>query len=131
VRFRRLAHTADVRLVVWGGDQEELLRNAVSGALTCALGRSPRGSPEAWRVVAPWPEDLAGRLVRAVNEALFLLYSRREVAVGLRLRAERSALGVVPLPRHLAPGVEVKAATFHDLAVVRHPRLRATLTLDL
>ena len=32
-RFRQLAHTADVRLAVWGASEAELLANAAAGAL--------------------------------------------------------------------------------------------------
>ncbi len=130
-RFRRLAHTADVRLAIWGDDEEELVRNGVAGALACALDRPVRGSPQTWHTIERWPEELAARLVRAINEALFLLYAWRQVAVDVRLHGTGATLGVAPLPAGWSPAIEVKAATFHDLAVVRRPRLRAVLTLDL
>jgi SHS2 domain-containing protein len=130
-RFRRLAHTADVRLAIWGDDEEELLDNAVAGALASALDRPVRRAPLQWHTVERWPEELPDRLVRAVNEALFLLYVRRQVVTGVRLGGASATLGVVPLPEGWSAAAEVKAATFHDLAVVRRPRLRAVLTLDL
>ena len=130
-RFRQIAHTADVRLAAWGRDEEELLRNAVLGTLACALGRPPRGEPAHWHAVTSWPEDLRGRLVCAANDALFRLYVRGEVAVDVRLGVDRGYLGVAPLPGGWPLAVEVKAATFHDLAIRRGDRLRAVITLDL
>lgn len=130
-RYRLLAHTADVRLAVWADDEEGLLRNAVVGTLAVALGRPPRGEPVHWHAMAPWPEDLAGRLVRAANDALYRLYLRGEVAVDVRSGDDRGYLGVKPLPAGWGLEAEVKAATFHALHLVREPRLRAVLTLDL
>ncbi len=130
-RFRRMAHTADVRLAVWGADEAELLRNAVAGALACALGRPPRGTARRWVAVERWPDDLPARLVRAANEALFLLYVRRELTLDLRSGASGAELAVAPLPARRSPATEVKAATFHALDIRRGPRLRAVITLDL
>ena len=130
-RFRQLAHTADVRLAVWGTSEAELLANAVAGALRCALGRTPRGIPHRWIPVGRWPRALPDRLVRVVNEALFRLYSRREVTVGIRSTPRGALLGVAPLPDGWMPVTEVKAATFHSLRPVTSRRLSALLTLDL
>jgi len=130
-RFRRLPHTADVRLAVWGVGESDLLRNAVAGALACALEQAPRGVPARWRRVERWPRTVPGRLVALVNEALFLLYARREVAVTARFGRSGADLGVVPLPRGRTPAAEVKAATFHALRPARGARRSAVLTLDL
>ncbi len=131
-RFRLLPHTADVRLAVWGGSEESLLRHAVLGALALALGAVPAAAPRRWIEVRPWPAGLEARLVRAVNEALFRLYVHREVATGLRRKDGRIQLGLAPLRADRQPAVEVKAATFHALAPRRAgSRLRAVLTLDL
>ena len=130
-RYRRLAHTADVRLAVWGGSELELLHNAVAGAIACALERAPRGRVVRWHPLPRWPRPLPDRLVRIVNEALFLLYARREIVVAIRCGRAGTALGVAPLPPRWVPVTEVKAATFHALRPVAGPRLAAVLTLDL
>jgi SHS2 domain-containing protein len=130
-RFRQLAHTADVRLAVWGASEVELLANAAAGALRCALERTPRGRPRRWIPIARWPRALSDRLVRVVNEALFLLYSRRELTVAVRCTPRGALLGVAPLPDGWMPVTEVKAATFHALRPVTSQRLSALLTLDL
>jgi SHS2 domain-containing protein len=130
-RFRTLAHVADVRLAVWGAGEEELLRNAVAGALTRALDRRPAGAPSRRHRVPLGGPDTVERVVRTVNEALFLLYARREVVVGVRLHGRAADLDVAALRPDRAPAVEVKAATFHDATVARGARLRVVLTLDL
>jgi SHS2 domain-containing protein len=77
------------------------------------------------------PPDLPARLVRVVNEALFLLYSRRELTVAVRCSRGGAALGTMPLPPSCSPVTEVKAATFHALRPAMSPRLAFVLTLDL
>ncbi len=131
LRFRALRHVADCRLLVWGEDEETLIAHAIAATLRHALISEPRGAAREWHPVLPWPPDLAGRLVHAVNEALFLLYTRRRVATGFALRDGGGWLGTVPLGDR-AIGREIKAATFHALRPAnRRGRLSVTLTLDL
>jgi SHS2 domain-containing protein len=131
-RFRTLAHRADVRVAVWGADEEELIRNALAAACTVALGRIPSPTARRWAPIARWPADLPSQLVRAVNEALFHLYARRELAVGFELRPGGARLAVAPLPPGRRPDLEVKAATYHDLRPRRRVRrLAALITLDV
>jgi SHS2 domain-containing protein len=129
-RFRTLPHTADLRLVVWGADLPALLGASVAGALACALGRAPAGAALAWSEVEHWPVAPTEQIVRLVNEALFLLYTRHQVAVTVRPDLRRVLLGTRPLGRR-RPLLELKAATFHDLAVKPCARgLRAVIVLD-
>ena len=131
-RFRTLRHTADVRLAAWGADERELIANAVAGIGAVALGRAPRGDARDWVAVEPWPAEPARRLVRSLNLALFQLYVRRCAAVAFRAGRRGASLGVAPLPPSARAQVEIKAATFHALEVVRRRgRLRAIVTLDL
>ncbi len=111
---------------------EELSSNAVRGAMHEALGRPVRGTPARYLELEDAPDDDLLRLVRTVNEALFLLYTRRLVSTGVRCEGDRTSLGVRPLPSGRDPGVEVKAATLHALASpVKGGRQRVVLTLDL
>ncbi len=131
-RFRTLAHGADLRVAVWGADEEELIRNAVAAAGTLALGRVLRLAPGKRVPIVPWPPDLPARLVRAVNEALFHLYTGHEVAVGFELIPGSARLVLAPLPPGWRPDLEVKAATYHDLRPRRvAERLAALITLDV
>jgi len=131
-RFRTLAHGADLRVAVWGADEEELIRNAVAAAGTLALGTVPRLQSPDWAPILPWPTDLPSRLVRAVNEALFRLYATHELAVGFELIPGGARLALAPLPPGCRPDLEVKAATYHDLHPQRRAeRLAAQITLDV
>ncbi len=131
-RFRTLAHGADLRVAVWGDDEEELIRNAVAAAMAMALGRRARGAAARRLAIRPWPSQSAARLVRAVNEALFALYARGEASVGFEAGAAGGTLLVGPLPEGVAPELEIKAATYHDLRPRRRGgRLAATITLDV
>ncbi len=131
-RFRTLAHGADLRVAVWGDNEEELIRNALAGAMTLALGRRRLSAGRRRVALRPWPAGLAARLVRAVNEALFALYARGEAACGIELGAAGAALIVGPLPAGVLPEFEIKAATYHDLRPKRRGgRLTALLTLDV
>lgn len=131
-RFRTLSHRADLRVAVWGDDEEELIGNAVAAALTLALGARPRLSGATWVKIRVWPDDLSSRLVRAVNEALFELYTRRRGAIAFQLTASGARLALAPLPEGCRPELEVKAATYHDLKPRRSGgRLAALMTLDV
>ncbi|MFZ5785315.1 MAG: archease [Acidobacteriota bacterium] len=131
-RFRITAHTADVRLLVWGDTEQELLAHAVAGAMRLALDRDVSGLPIAWRRVRGRVRDLASTLVATVNEALFLLYSRREVTVAVAWTEGHVSLGALGLAAGVEPEREVKAATFHALQPrVAGRRRSAVLVLDV
>jgi SHS2 domain-containing protein len=131
-RFRTLPHRADLRVAIWGDDEEELIRNAVAAAGKLAIGRLPRLSAEIWVGIRPWSGDLPSRLVRAVNEALFHLYARHKVAIGFEATARGARLALASLPAGCRPELEVKAATYHDLRPRRRAgRLGALMTLDV
>jgi SHS2 domain-containing protein len=131
-RFRTLAHRADVRVAVWGADEEDLIRNAVAAACTLAFGKARPRPAGRWAAIAPWPTDLPSRLVRAVNEALFHLYVRHEIAVDFELTPDGARMALASLSPGRAPVLEVKAATYHDLRPRRQARrLAALITLDV
>jgi len=131
-RFRTLPHGADLRVAVWGANEEELIRNAVAAANTLALGSLPRLATREWVPIVPWPTGLQSRLVRAVNEALFQLYARHALAVGFERGPRSARLAIAPLPPGRKPELEVKAATYHDLLPRRRARrLAALITLDV
>ena len=131
-RFRTLAHAADVRVAIWGDDEDDLIGNAVLAATAVALGRVRRCAPSRRAAIRPWPRDLPSRLVRAVNEALFRLYNRSELAVGFERDGGGARLLLARLPAGRQPVSEIKAATWHDLRPRRRGgRLSAVMTLDL
>ena len=131
-RFRTLAHGADLRVAIWGDNERELICNAVLAAMTLALGTKPQAAGRRRFAIRPWPQDLPSQLVRAVNEALFALYVRHEIATDFEANAAGATLEVGPLPAGTMPEIEVKAATDHDLRPRRRGgRFGAMLTLDV
>lgn len=133
VRFRQLPHTADVRLAVYGQNEGELLRHLALGLGRLVLGRTPQGPPDATsRLVLPAGE-LPARLVRVGNEVVFVLFTRRQATVDVKLQGDEAQLFLRPLRRREEPLLEIKAVTFHALKPQKDPRrgLSAVLTLDL
>lgn len=130
--YRRLPHTADLRLVVWGENWEELCRAAVRGTLHEALGFPPRGRPTAFVPLEDAPEAAELRLIRLVNEALFQLFCHRLVSTEVSFAGPRPGLGVRRLSPGREPQSEVKAATLHALpSLISGDRLRLVLTVDV
>ena len=131
-RYRTLAHGADLRVAVWGADAEQLLGHAVLAVAALALGAAPRARPTARVPIRPWPDDLASQLVRAANEAIFVLAGRGSLPVGVALEGRRAFLLLAPWPAARPLEREIKAATYHDLRPRRRAgRLAATITLDV
>lgn len=131
-RFRTLPHIADVRLLVWGADAVELVRNAVLGAQAVTLGRPPLGIPTVWVDIQPWPAATEQRAVRAANEALFQLFVHRHVAVDVAFGRGGARLGLAPLSPRRQLRCEIKAVTLHALRPPRGGnRPSLLLTLDL
>ena len=131
-RFRTLARGGDLRIAVWGDDTEDLLANAVLAVTRAALGTARRTGPKMRAPIRPWPADLPSQLVRAANEALFMIFHRGSLPVGLELHGGGATLLLAPLPAGCTPHLEIKAATYHDLRPGRRKgRLAATITLDL
>lgn len=132
LRFRQLAHTADLRLSIWGDTEEDLIRNAVAGVTRLALGNGTTAHARVWERIEPWDTDLAWQLVKTANEAVFHLFVRGMRAVDFRTTPAGPELGLAPLPSGRFPEMEIKAITFHDLHPWReNGGLRAVLTLDV
>lgn len=133
VRFRQLPHTADVRLLVYGKNEEELMRHLALGIGRLVLGRTPQGPPK-YSHRFPLPQDdVAARLVRVGNEVVFWLFAKRQVAVDVRLEGREAELHLRPLSPRSTPRFEIKAVTFHALQPQAKGKagLSALLTLDL
>lgn len=133
VRFRQLPHTADVRLVVYGQNEEELLHHLALGLGRLVLGRTPRGAPTAVHRLPLPAADLSARLVEVGNEVVFLLFTRRHATVAVNLEGAEALLSLRPLASGREPLFEIKAVTFHALKPRKDPRrgLSAVVTLDL
>ncbi|MCS7182696.1 MAG: archease [Thermoanaerobaculum sp.] len=133
LRFRQLPHTADVRLIVYGRSEEEILRHLAVGIGRLVLGKTPAGSAPELRTVQLPPGDMPRRLVRVGNEVLFYLFYRHLATVNLQLSGDLVQLHMQPLASQAQPRFEVKAVTFHalKLKVREDGRMAAVVTLDL
>ncbi|MGC8917029.1 MAG: archease [Thermoanaerobaculum sp.] len=133
IRFRQLPHTADVRLAVYGKNEEELLRHLALGIGRLVLGRTPKGAPHTTSALPLTSPDLGARLVRVGNEVLFWLFTRRHATVDVALQGENARLHLRRLPPTVQPLFEIKAVTAHALKPRQDPQrgLVAVLTLDL
>jgi SHS2 domain-containing protein len=141
--FELLDHTADVAVRLKSASPEELFRDASRALLSVQLDLGA-SEPVAARETVPLSleaEDLEALLVDFLNELIFLFDTRRFLAARLdvaRLDAGKPArlagtLQGEPLDaaRH-AVRTEIKAATFHGLAIQRTPAgLEADVVFDL
>jgi len=135
--FELVEHTADIGVRAWGETPAALFRAAARGLNEVLIGSAVRGEeslPEVALQASGWEE----LLVSWLNELLFLfearglLVGRVEFAVleaeslVARLYGESYVPARHPLER------QVKAATYHQLQVVRRQgQWQATIVLDL
>jgi SHS2 domain-containing protein len=122
--FEILEHTADVGILARGDTVEEVFEQATLG-LTDILGISQpgRGGPVVVEVAG---DDLGSLLVDWLSEVLWLHDSRDAFVTNVEVLSVKDgrAVGAVTLvPRRGADvtGTQVKAITYHQLAVEEVP----------
>jgi SHS2 domain-containing protein len=125
--FETIEHTADIGLHVWGRSAEELFQQAGLGLVALIVKRAggEAPGPHDEREVAVSSTDLEEALISFLQELLYLFEIGRFVAVeitveeagptGVRARLRGEARDPA---RHEAL-TDVKAATYHDLSIVR------------
>jgi SHS2 domain-containing protein len=131
---RAIEHTADLAFEAWGDSEARMLveaARAVVGALTGGATIDPRAS----RPVALEAIDAEDRLVRWLNEVIWLAtgegflvadatFELRGAGLHGETRGETDA--------HDRLVTEIKAATYHGLAITREPgRVTARFVLDV
>jgi len=134
--YEIVEHTADVGLRVWGPTIEALFSDAAAG-MAGLITDAERLAPTETRTVEAEGDDLETLLVAWLNELLYLVESERFVF--RQARAERVGDGRVrgtvtgrTAPEGFAFAREIKAATYHNLAVERTDRgFEATVVFDL
>jgi SHS2 domain-containing protein len=135
-RFRLFSHTADVGLTAWGPTIEDAYAATVRGftAVTFDL-KSIR--PREARTVVVEGADRERLLVRLLDEELFLgetegfLTARASIRLdGHHLAATLEGETFDPR-RHRRHGPEVKAITYHQIAVDPGPPGRVRVILDI
>ncbi|MFB3907692.1 MAG: archease [Candidatus Eisenbacteria bacterium] len=140
--YESFDHTADIGLRVYGRTRGELFEQAALG-LASLLLESGEVRPVEERVVSLEHQGFEEGLIGWLNEILYLREIGRflpaTVAVlvldSRRLRARLSGETLDP-SRHL-PGLEIKAATYHDLRIDEArapdgtPRFETRVILDI
>jgi SHS2 domain-containing protein len=123
-RFEILEHTADVGILAAGDTIEDVFEQATWGlAHIMGIVRRGRGTQVAIDVAG---DDLGSLLVDWLSEVLWLHDSRDAVLTDMDVRSVKDgrAVGAVMLaPRGDAEveGTQVKAITYHQLAVEEGP----------
>jgi riboflavin kinase/FMN adenylyltransferase len=125
-RFREVEHTADRALFVWGREPADLFVGAARG-MYGLMGELERLVPQTWRTIRLEATDWEGLLVEWLNELLFLseqeglLFTDFCIEPVSGITAETGLVVVASVGGAAAPvsGAHIKAATFHDLKVVR------------
>ncbi len=135
--FEILDHTADVLLRVYGRDPEDLFRNALGG-LYAVLGEIVPSDAAETRTVTLTADRREDLLHDWISEALYWFDTRREIAREVafsRLTDTSLDADVLFTKADLRRSTfhrEVKAVTYHELAVTRAASFwTATLVLDL
>ncbi len=136
-KFRLLDHTADLGILVYGGDLEELFSNAGEAFFNIItdLQRVRESTERVIRVESPKLEDLMvqwlGELlyIHDVESILFRSFLIEELRDGsLKARARGEAFDE---KRHVMK-TEIKAVTYHQIEVKQEKeRWRARIIFDL
>lgn len=120
--YEILEHTADIGLRARGETLAEVFTTATEGMMAIAGTWQPGEGEEV--PIEAGAGDLAGLLVEWLGEALYVQDSRSAGVAGVRVevveggRAE-GALLVRPFAGDPSEGVQIKAVTYHQLAVER------------
>jgi riboflavin kinase / FMN adenylyltransferase len=121
-RFLEIEHTADRALQVWGEDLPNLFAGAARGMYSL-MGDLEDVGPVAtqWRTVSLEAMDREALLVDWLNELLFLAEMEGLLFVDFRIESlTETALTARAGGIHArVTKADIKAATFHDLAIVQ------------
>lgn len=142
-RYRELEHTADRALKVWGEGLSDLLAGAARG-MCSLMGDLGNLTPDVWRTIRVEADDREALLVHWLNELLyvieqegllFLEFHVESVTLSEKVWAETApAMLVAYVGGAVAPVTRshIKAATFHDLALVEDSTgWSVTITFDV
>lgn len=134
--FEVFEHTADVGIAVRGASLPELFSNAAAGMMAFIIPAALVRGAETRRLTVD-ADDRVGLLVAWLNELLVLLngdgFVPREFHIlelsDTRLLAEVSGEPVDPARHHFR--LDVKAATYHQLAITMNDAWHARIIFDV
>ena len=130
-KFKEIAHTADVALDVWGEDLWDLFRNAAQGLYALAGAVENKEETDRFDLRIPLGEE-EQMLVDFLNELLYLLDKKWVVRLVEGEKTENGLRLSLDAARLAGRSREIKAATFHDLALKEtEDGLRATIVFDV
>lgn len=130
-------HTADLGLRVEAADREQLFAEAALGLFEVICGDLAQVRPGREQVFRLAGDDPAYLLFDWLSELLYTFETQRLLFCSFRVRFDASGLEAVASGETYDPGRhrlahEVKAITYHGLAVERTPRgWAATVIVDI
>ncbi|MBN1135505.1 MAG: bifunctional riboflavin kinase/FAD synthetase [Anaerolineae bacterium] len=132
-RYQEVEHTADRALCVWGRELPDLFAGAARGMASLMADLDGLAATE-WREVRLEAWDRESLLVNWLNELLFLTETERLLFVDFRIESLIDTALVARVRGARAPVTKavVKAATYHDLRLVRNDAgWSAVITFDV
>jgi SHS2 domain-containing protein len=136
--FEELAHTADLRLRVYGQDLRELFVHAAQGMFHLMHCEPVASDDPVTHAITLESFDLETLLIDWLSELIYLSEPEQECYTVFEITyldagAQRPSLeAVVSGMAHCPPQKVIKAATFSDLHVLCTPLgCEATITLDV
>lgn len=125
--YELLEHTADIRVRVWGDDQEALFRHAANAMFDIlALRRKDDSRDAATLKVALKAENVDELFVNWLNELLSLSATKELIFIDFDIKqiGENIIEAVVrgESAKRYEMKVEIKAATYHELQLTRTGR---------
>lgn len=124
--YETFSTTADVGIRIRGKGCEELFQSAVRGLNVLYFGEAGnRVQPRLDSDVRPHAFEFHGDgcenvLVNLLSEIVFLLQNQDKITIGIKVREAGESYvkaDLTTIPRHLEPGIEIKAVTYHNLKI--------------
>lgn len=131
--FREHAHTADWELEVWAPDLPSLLEQAARGMYALSGTKLQKETQQVSKI-ALQAEDAEGLLVRFLSELLWLEQEKDIGFDGFDIRVDDQYNLLAELRGFAVASIEkeIKAVTYHNLAVEATPRgLRVNIVFDV
>jgi len=135
--YEVLEHTADLRLRVWGRDEEELFREALLAMAEIMKAERRRAEHEEKNVrnVHIQSQDITTLLVDFLNEILTLAQTHREIYTEIFFKRISEAELIAELSGFAVEGFEedIKAVTYHEAEIRKNVEgnLETNLVFDI